>query len=137
MNDDYSDVERRRHKRVPVNFILRYRIQKPLEVVIRIGNMEVNAVMIDLSEGGMAIITDYDIPSGTELTLKFTLVNTYTQDQSQRNKVVEALGRVAYIMPMYKDNRLGISFTEISKHNVSTILEFINLAPKPAPNSNI
>lgn len=133
MDDVYSGVARRKHKRVPVNFILRYRIRKPLEVIMRIGNMEINAVMIDLCEGGMAIVTDYDIPLGTELALKFTLVNTYTRDLAQRNKVVEASGRVTDITPMDKANRLGISFTEISKQHVITIVDFVNLAFRPFP----
>jgi c-di-GMP-binding flagellar brake protein YcgR len=131
MDEVYSGVEKRKHKRVPVNFIIRYRIRKPLEVIMLIGNMEINALMTDLSEGGMAIVTDYDIPLGTELALKFTLVNTYTRDYAQRNKVVEASGCVTDVTPIDKANRLGISFTEIAKQHVITIVDFINLVFRP------
>ncbi|MBU0503428.1 MAG: PilZ domain-containing protein [Candidatus Omnitrophota bacterium] len=127
MDNIYSGEERRGHKRVPVNFIIRYHIRKPLEVVMLIGNMEVNAVMIDLCESGMSLITDYDIPVGTELSLKFTLVNTYTWDQSRRNKVIEVLGCVADVIPIGKSNRLGISFTELSKQHAVIIADFVKL----------
>ncbi len=126
MNEDYSGVERRKYKRIPVNFIVKYCIRKPMDAIMLIGNMEIKAVMIDLSEGGMAIITDYGIPLGTELALKFTLVDIYTSDQEDNNKIIETLGRVTYCTPIDKTNRIGISFTEISKQHVSTITDFVN-----------
>ncbi len=129
MNKDYSGVEKRKYKRVLVNFNLRYRIQEPLRFIMLIGDKEVNAVMIDLSEGGMAIVTNYSVPVGTELALKFTLV--YPRDQERSDDIVVVLGRVTYCTPMDKANRIGISFTRISKQQVSTIVEFVNLVYKP------
>lgn len=126
MDSEYSGVERRQYKRVPVNFIVKYCIRKPMDAIMLIGNMEINAVMVDLSEGGMAIVTDYGIPVGTELALKFTLVDIYTSDQEDNNKAVEALGRVSYCTLMGKSNRIGISFTDITKQHVSIITDFAN-----------
>ena len=56
MGDTYKGPERRRATRVRAEFIVIYRVDRPMEVRMWIGNREVNAMMLDLSEIGMGIL---------------------------------------------------------------------------------
>ena len=55
MHKKYKGTERRRATRVRAEFIVIYRVDNPMEVRMWIGNRDVNAKMLDLSEIGMAI----------------------------------------------------------------------------------
>jgi c-di-GMP-binding flagellar brake protein YcgR len=134
MAEGHSGSERRRHKRLSVNFTVIYRVNKPLEVRMMVGDKEVNALMIDLSEGGMCLLTDYNIPTGTVLFIKFTLINLNAYG-NERVKSMEITGEVRYnlINPEHT-HRLGIRFTEIDKKDQVAIIGFLNISgtsPEP------
>ena len=137
MAEEYSGAERRTHKRMNVNFTVIYRVNKPLEVRMMVGDKEVNALMADLSEGGMCILTDYNIPTGTVLFIKFTLINLNAYG-NERVKSMEITGEVRYNLPTPKHtHRLGIRFTEIDKKDQVAIIDFLNIpgtsAESPIP----
>jgi c-di-GMP-binding flagellar brake protein YcgR len=74
MPNDFSGAERRQFKRLRVQFSVTYLVQKPMEVLMRVGEKKIETTMLDLSEGGMAIRTAVDIPLQTELTINFMLI---------------------------------------------------------------
>ena len=119
--------ERRRHSRVKARFIVTYKINEPLRVTITINKREIQALMSDLSEGGMAIITEYDIPPLTILLINFTLINTTVSDETKRIKTMDIVGEVRY-QAILKNNerRLGIYFSRISKEDRQAIGDFVN-----------
>jgi len=128
MVEDRLQSERRRHKRLKVNFTVIYRVNKPLEVRMVIGDKEVHALMMDLSEGGMCILTDYNIPTRTNLFIKFVLINLNAY-KDERVKSMEITGEVRYNLAM-QDHlyRIGICFTEIDKKDKVAITNFLNMS---------
>jgi c-di-GMP-binding flagellar brake protein YcgR len=120
-----SRSEKRKRRRLNVNFTLYYRIHKPIDVRMMVGNQEVNALMIDLSEGGMAIKTDFLIPVSTILLTKFTLIDD-TLDKNERVKPMDITGEVKYSVPTdSKENRLGIYFLKISREDRMAIASYV------------
>ena len=86
--------------------------------------------MADLSEGGMAILTDYDIPILALLSIKFTLINTYAYDDNNRVHTLEMQGDVCNnVLLETKEYRIGINFTRISEQNKRAIADFIKQSP--------
>jgi len=127
--DQYSGSERRKSKRIPVDFTVVYQINKPLVVRLMVGtDSEVEAVMLDLSEGGMSIVTDYNIPSCTVLIMKFILIN---MDKSRENRIqkMNITGLVRYnILTANQKHRLGIYFTKIATEDKKAISDFVKLS---------
>jgi c-di-GMP-binding flagellar brake protein YcgR len=122
MNKKKPGIERRRFKRIPVRFDLIYKVNRPPSVRMILGKEELFAWLIDVSIGGMAIITKNFIPDGAELGLTFHLI--YKDRQSPP---MHALGSVCYSVllvdtPGY---RLGIEFTKISDKDRQRIVDFV------------
>jgi len=128
MNNSYSGPERRRSPRVRVEFTLIYRVDRPMEVRMSVGNKEVNALMLDLSELGLAILTDYDLPLSTALSIKFTLMNLYAYGDEQI-RVMEISGEVRNnTLTEKNEHRLGILFTQITQEEKTAIAKFVRMA---------
>lgn len=119
--------ERRQFPRLSVNFIVTFQVDRPPDVRMAVGGYDVDALMLDLSEGGVALTTDYEIPRGTNLFIYFTLINPYTNEDRRINKM-EIQGEVRHNVQLKdKQHRLGISFTRISESNKQAIAEFVQL----------
>jgi c-di-GMP-binding flagellar brake protein YcgR len=84
-----AGIERRKFKRLRVNFTVIFQVDRPLVARMTLGwRKEVEALMLDLSEGGMAIVTNYNIPPETILSIKFTLINL-TLSSARRIRIIE------------------------------------------------
>jgi len=120
--------ERRVFKRLNVNFIVTFQVNKPPEVRMTIGELDVDALMMDLSEGGMAITTDYGLPDSTLLYIYFTLINPFKSEEGRVTKM-ELLGEVRSCVPMQsaKQHRIGICFTQIKEYDKRAISDFVKL----------
>ena len=130
MDNAYQGPERRQFLRVEVEFFVTYKVDRPVEVHAWISNKEINALMLDLSEAGMAIVTNFDIPMTTVLSLKFTLIDLHA-DQEKQVKLINMTGEVCNSTLVENDeHRLGISFTEISEEDKSAIADFVKMAMK-------
>lgn len=117
--------ERRQFLRVQARFTLIYDVYKPLSVSMSIGGREVDALMLDLSKGGLAITTNYDIPISTVLSMKFTLINRKADSESQIRKM-EIVGEVrSSVLAENNEHRLGISFNQIKKEDAEAIEKFV------------
>jgi c-di-GMP-binding flagellar brake protein YcgR len=127
MSKDYSGQERRGFKRVEVNFTVLYKVNSPLEVRMRIGDTEINALALDISEGGMAILIDYDVPASSIATVKFIMLNENTISTESRTKSIVVQGEVRYNFWMEKEReyRLGIKFTGLSDDDRNFIANFV------------
>ena len=128
MNKKYTGADRRKFKRLKASLIVIYRVHKPLEALVRIGTREINALMLDLSEGGMAIVTNCNIPVSTILLIKFTLINPYTFDD-ERIRTMEITGQIRNnALLEKKEYRLGVCFTQIAKEDRIAIANFVKMA---------
>ena len=125
---DMSEKERRKFLRLNVNFIVTFQVNKPPDVHMSVGGLDVDALMMDLSEEGMAITTDYEVPAGTLLNIYFTLINPYIKEDDRVSKM-DILGEVrsTALVDNHKQHRLGIYFTQIKECDKRAIAEFIRL----------
>jgi hypothetical protein len=131
MANQYSGEERRKFSRTNVSFIVVYRVNEPVQVSMMVGNKEAHAIMSNLCEDGMAIMTNYNIPAATIVTSKFILLNDHALREDQRAKTIEVMGEVRYNhFIKERTYKLGIHFTHTSSADRSFISEFIKWAPK-------
>lgn len=122
----YGGQERRKHKRLKVDFTLIYNVGEPITLRLFIGwDLQIDALMIDLSEAGLAILSNYDIPIATVLNIKFTLINSSVEPE-KRVRSMEITGKVCSNMQTESgEYRLGIIFQNIKEEDRIAIHDFI------------
>jgi c-di-GMP-binding flagellar brake protein YcgR len=128
--------DRRKSKRLEASFILTYQVNQPLSLRVSIGwDNEVVAVMLDLSQEGMAISTNYDIPAGTILLIKFTLINLAAlEDERIESMRMTGVVKSNVLIDKY-EHRLGIQFTNINEKDKIAIANFIKMATTGEPDN--
>ena len=91
------------------------RLNEPTSTRFMVRGEDIKAQMLDISSAGMALVTNYDIPVQTELSLRFTLLKV-DKEIVNLSGPVEVMGEVKSNVPMEKDeHRLGIYFTRVKK----------------------
>jgi c-di-GMP-binding flagellar brake protein YcgR len=126
----YSGAERRNFKRVKVNLIVVYREDESLDVRIRTGNQERQATMVDISEEGVAVLTDVNIPVTTMLCIRFNLAD------NKKNGIdfygaEDIKGKVLYAAPSDTGHfRIGIQFCDLTKNDRIQIKNFVDIIEK-------
>lgn len=125
----YTGQDRRRFQRLDLNVIVVYRVDEPPLVRIQIGEKEIEASMLNLSEGGMALVTRYNLPAWTVLSIKFTLSRIDKDGKVVFYGPMEIRGEVRSSMPLEKNEfRVGICFTEMSQRDRAEIANFVKTA---------
>jgi c-di-GMP-binding flagellar brake protein YcgR len=95
-----------------------------------VGNKVFDAIALDVSEGGMAILANYEIPASTLVTTKFMMVNEHALHDEDRFRSMEIPGEVRYSRPAQdRTYRLGIQFTGITAGQRDFIAHFIKTDP--------
>ena len=118
MDSAYSDIERRNHKRLRMNCTVIYRINEPPAAHFVMKGKDIDAKMIDISQGGMAMVTSSDIPVSTVLSMRFALLNV-DNEAVKFSGPLEVTGEVKSSTPLEKnEHRLGIYFTKMKKIGV-------------------
>lgn len=130
MTNEYSGPERRSSKRVNVDFIVHYSLHRPVEITMGIGSQKIDALMLDLSEEGMSIATNYYLSINTPLFINFTLISDNKVGEDRIRKMViegEVISRFAINADEYRSDeyRLGIQFREIREEDKVAIREFV------------
>jgi c-di-GMP-binding flagellar brake protein YcgR len=121
--------ERRNFGRIKVSFTVFYRINFPLILRIRIGDKELDAIALDLSEEGMAVLTNYELPKFTIVTVKFIMVNDVAIKDEDRHISVELQGEVRYnLLLKQRTYRLGISFIDMPAEVRKFIANFVKMS---------
>jgi len=131
MKSAYDGFEKRRYERVKASFIVVCQVDSQLQkTTMFITGKEIDGLMLDLSEGGMAISVDYDIPVSTRLLINFTLI-TIGSSEDDRVKHVKAAGEVRNnILLKDKEHRIGVLFTQISEKDRIAIINFVKTTKK-------
>ena len=121
-----SEGDRRRFQRLDLSINVLYRVDQPLEVRMKIGDKEIEATTINLSKGGMAFLTDYDIPVWSSLLIKFTLSRMDKEGKVSLYGPMEISGEVRSSIPLEnKVRRLGICFIRIERKDSQEIINFL------------
>lgn len=120
--------EKRKHKRFPATFNLLYAVRSPFPVRIRIGNNECSATAQDVGEGGMALLSNSEIPVDSLLSLKFTITNDAVLGEEDRTHNFELDGQVRYCRLAQKTTyQLGVSFLNILPSECTFIANYIRM----------
>ena len=127
MENAFLGDERRKSKRVRVSLSVIYRVNEPLTVRLLTANKEIKASILNLSDGGIAILTDYDVPVGTVLIMRFTLFKIDNEDVSFYGPV-EITGEVRYNTKEEGQCRIGVQFTKIDEDDKKEIVNFSTMA---------
>ena len=69
----YTGNERRSSKRLRMNCTVVYRVNEPPSARFVMQGQDIDAKMIDISKGGMGMITDRDIPVSTLLSMRYSI----------------------------------------------------------------
>ncbi|HTY45124.1 MAG TPA: PilZ domain-containing protein [Patescibacteria group bacterium] len=126
MENTYTGEERRRYPRLRVSITVVYQIEKPSYVNVTLPHEGIEAVALDLSEGGIAILTDFYIPPTTPLSMEFMLYESNSQDKFRFYRAVNVKGEVCDVAETGDGKyRVGIGFTQISAEDRAEISEFV------------
>lgn len=127
MENKYTGNDRRRSKRIKVpSLIVFYRKDEPLEVRVRTLEKESQASMIDISEGGVSILSEVNMVVGTNISIRFTLSKIEKESVGFFGRI-EVAGEVRNSVLVEKDSyRVGIAFInldEVSKREIANFVQ--------------
>ena len=130
MENNTEGKNRRRSERVDVAFTLVYNVEKPYSLRITLGLVDdIDALMINLSDLGMAIMTRHDIPLTTQLYIKFNIIDLHLKgDERWRHMEISAEVVSNVIFPDDSHNishRIGVRFINISNEDKVAISDFV------------
>lgn len=126
MENKLRGKNRRRAERREVAFTLNYGVEKPYSLRVNLGlTDDLDALMLDLSDSGVAMITGVDLPQGTQLHIKFNFRNLFLTGQ-ERSRRMDIIGEVVSHADLGNgDYRIGICFNQISEADKEAIRVFI------------
>ena len=131
MYKKYSGQDRRRFQRLDLNITIIYRIHEPLVLRVQFGDKEIEATMLNLSEGGIGLITSYNIPANTVLFIKLTLSRMNEREQIVCYDPMAVMGKVCSNAMLEKNEyRIGIYFTRIDQKDRDEIRNFVKMTLK-------
>ena len=132
MYNRHWSSDRRRFQRLKVNLAVAYEVYQPLYLRSILAGQEIKAAALDLGGGGMAILTNYNIPVLSTLLIKFLFFKTDKEGRVSFSEPVDIAGEVRSVIP-YPNNeyRLGIAFKGIGQNEENHIVHFAESANSP------
>jgi c-di-GMP-binding flagellar brake protein YcgR len=123
----FSGAERRKAKRLRVNLSILFRLDQSSKVRMFVEEQEIRATMVDLSETGLALLTNVDLPDRALLAMKFTLFRVEPDDVSFYGPI-EIVGEVRYRQQLTpQEFRVGIVFSRIEDADKQEIGQFVKV----------
>jgi len=126
MEDKRLGPENRKSERIGAAFNLTYSVEKPYALRVSLGVADgIEAIMLDLSELGMAIITKYDLPIGTQLHVKFNIIDLHLTGEERRRHMELPADIVSNVFIPKSSHRIGVRFSRISDEDRRAIRDFV------------
>ena len=126
MEDDVSNQNRRQFQRLDTTFTLTYRIEKPLALSIELGiSGDIDALMLNLSDSGTAIITRHDLPLGAQLSLKLNIIDLGLEGDERYRRMEIGGETVSSVSLPDASHKIGIRFNLISEANKLIISNYV------------
>jgi c-di-GMP-binding flagellar brake protein YcgR len=107
-----SGPQQRRFFRAAVDF--------PVSVTVSGNDTAMEGSVVDLSGGGMRVITKNDLSAGQNITLRFTL------PEGEREMMVRGRVVLSFFDASRQQYAHGVAFTQIAAPDQSEIVEFIH-----------
>jgi c-di-GMP-binding flagellar brake protein YcgR len=102
--------DRRKYQRLKLSVSVRYQVTDPIYARKYFGEQEYDAVTLDIGQGGMALLTRYDIPPRCVLSIRFRLMRMSREGVVDFSEPFEVNGEVCSNNDFDHQHRLGISF---------------------------
>ncbi|MFA5256364.1 MAG: PilZ domain-containing protein [Candidatus Omnitrophota bacterium] len=120
-------LERRRKKREGLRTIAEYRTLKvPKVPAFKAPHNIVKAPLLDISIGGCALESPYDIPPQVKISIRIDPLAFAIGTSEKRKDPLEMTGRITSSINKGHDQyRLGVCFTSIKKKDVDLIKRFM------------
>lgn len=118
--------DRRKFQRLVIKPIVKLVVNSAPEGKADIVGLSSQGVMLDISEGGIAVLLNNKIPASALVSAEFTLsyISPLTQDSYRR---ISAYGEVRYSKALNaREYRVGIAFKKISDSDRSFITQFVD-----------
>jgi len=133
MEDKAEGQNHRKSERVDAAFTLTYTVGDSPAIRVNLGLFdEIDALMLNLSDLGVALITKYNIPVGTQLYIKFNIIDLRLVGE-ERRKHIEVIGKVVSNVPLASmSHRIGIHFEKISERDKAAIRDFAKRGKFPS-----
>ena len=132
MDNEGLNGERRKFPRLKASISIVYQIDKHSSVHVLIEDKEVDATTLDLSQEGMAILTELDIPILALLAIEFMIYKTDEKNDFKFYKAIKVSGHVRSNVLLDNDtHRVGIHFSKISDEDKKEISDFIQYKIEP------
>ncbi|MEK7308818.1 MAG: PilZ domain-containing protein [Nitrospirota bacterium] len=126
MEDDVSNQNRRQFQRLDTTFTLTYQIEKPLALSIELGiSGDIDALMLNLSDSGTAIITRHDLPLGAQLSLKLNIIDLGLEGDERYRRMEIGGETVSSVSLPDASHKIGIRFNLISEANKLIISNYV------------
>jgi hypothetical protein len=98
-----------------MNCTVIYRTNEPASARFMVKGQDIEAKMVDISQGGMAMVTNCDIPVETRLSMRFTMLKVESEVVNFTGPV-EVNGQVRSNVAIPQEgHRLGINFTRVKR----------------------
>jgi hypothetical protein len=126
MGRKYTGEDRRKYKRLVIKPIVKLVVNSAPEGKEDIVGLSSVGVMLDIGEGGLAVLLDKKIPALALVSSDFTLsyISPLTKD-SYRS--IGAYGEVCYSKAInVREYRIGVAFRKISDSDKSFIAQFVD-----------
>ena len=118
--------DRRRFQRLKVNLGVYYKVESPLSSTYITDNKEIEATTLNISSGGMAFLTRYDIPVWSTLLIRIYLFKGDEFGLVSLSNPIELIGEVrSNDISDFGEYRLGICFKKIHGENKHVIADFV------------
>jgi len=126
MEDSRGNQDKRKSERLNSAFTLTFTVEKPVSLRFEVGwDSDLDAVMVDLSDLGMAVITKHDLPVGTQLHSKFNIIDFHLEGD-ERWQHMEVNGEVVHNVRLSNvSHKIGIRFGQISDKDRLLISNFV------------
>ncbi len=99
-----------------------YSVLSPFGERLNFGEKERDAIANDLSEGGVSLLTDYPLPTGTQINLRFRLLNEKETSEEKRSRKFRVRGAARYcVLTKEKSYRVGVRFINLSHEDQAFI----------------
>jgi len=108
----YTGPERRKYKRLKV-----FHLSVPIVLKTNTEGLSIPGILLDISAGGIGILTFKEIPVNTVVNLQINLHYIKTD-------IIKA--KVVWIKQLDKTYRAGVQFIEISKKDFEKISNYVD-----------
>lgn len=126
MKSQYEGPERRESARVKTDFPILYEVDPRSRVLLIINRTLFDAIAKNISEGGIAILTNVDLPVDASVNVNLTLYNIKEADLWKRIKRIKVDCRTRYSSPTPDGAYMvGLQFLNLSEEDRRFIANYV------------